>query len=106
MKNDAKKEIKSFCGDCPKMNEFSFKGCARSCNKMLEHLKIIFSKNCSPCLNFRCDIPGVDKKNREKCEECPLPEVYSKRLGIGPKSALGKEVVPPPDGFYKQQYRK
>lgn len=82
------------CKKCNDIERFSFKGCAKSCEKMFEHLKIVFAQKFSPCRDFRCGVPGVDKRNRERCRECPLPGIYVRNLGSGPKSAMGKPWAP------------
>lgn len=92
------------CANCWKVDKFAFKGCAKDCQKMFVHLKKVFAVNSSPCLDLRCGIPGANKTRIGICEKCPLPEVYVKRIGCGAKSAFAREVIPPPEGFYKHQY--
>ena len=81
------------CDGCKDVDSFSFTGCATSCQKFLAHLKAVFARNESPCKEFRCAIPGVNMMKRERCGQCPLPEIYSLRIGEGPKCVLGKKGV-------------
>jgi hypothetical protein len=83
-------KIASPCDNCKDVGKFSFTGCAVKCQKFLTHLKEVFSKNESPCKDFRCAVPGVSAQQRERCRRCPLPEIYSKRVGEGYKCPLGK----------------
>lgn len=95
MKKDIPKETTSPCKDCFRVNNFSFSGCAKDCERILGHIKRILSqKNCSPCKNFRCDIPGAKSKGREVCLKCRLPQIYADQLGMGPKSSMGKPRTP------------
>ncbi len=80
------------CNDCKEREKFDFFGCTKNCKAFFEHLKKVFEKECSPCMDFRCAIPRVNEKNREKCRKCPLPGIYSERVGIGPKSKLGRRI--------------
>lgn len=96
MKQATKKgSPKSPCEKCNDIEKFSFKGCAKSCEKIFKHLKVVFAQKGSPCRDFRCGMPGVDKNNRGKCRECPLPGIYDRNLGDGVlKSVMGKPFVP------------
>lgn len=82
------------CHGCEGEKEFSFKGCMRGCEKFLTHLKIVFQKDVSPCRDLRCGVPGAKKDSANCPEGCPLPRVYASRVGSGPRSVLGKPVVP------------
>jgi hypothetical protein len=99
------------CENCQKNKEFSFDGCARSCKIFLEHLKKVFAKG-SPCKDFHCTVPGVNKKHRKRCMGCPLPAIYSDSFGENLiKSSLGvreKDItryVYPYDGKYPWEGR-
>lgn len=86
------------CKDCGEyLKGTNFNLCGKSCEKMFKHLKKIFAKNCSPCTNLICGMPGVTmvKGERAGCkEDCPLPEIYAKHVGLGPKSVMGKTFTP------------
>ena len=94
MENNTPNETKSPCVDCPKGGEFSFEGCAKSCLEMFEHLKKIFTQDCSPCLNLRCGMPGANEKQIGICAECRIRETYVSRIGDGPRSVSWKPVTP------------
>lgn len=85
-------EEKSICGNCEKINDFSFQGCARTCQAFVAHIKAVFVRGRSPCFEFQCRVPGIGPKSRQLCEECPLPKKFSDGLGIGPGCAIGNYV--------------
>lgn len=107
-----KKSIKivSPCDNCKDAGAFSFTDCAVKCQKFLTHLEEVFAKNESPCKDFRCAVPGVSAQQRERCRRCPLSEIYSRRIGDGPKCILGKKrdtapFIYPYDGKYPWEGR-
>lgn len=85
-------EVVSVCEGCKKIEQFSFKGCANTCQKFIAHIKEVFAKGRSPCLDFRCGVPGVWFKSRVVCENCPLPKLFTDSLGEGHSTCvLGKD---------------
>lgn len=82
------------CGECYNIKNFSFKGCAKECEKILRYFKKIFSEKNSPCL--KCGIPKLFKEGRIKCVGCRLPEIWegNQRGSSGIKSPMGKPWAP------------
>jgi len=88
VKRDTKnKSIFSPCDVCLEFESFSFQGCMETCQEFLEHLKEVAKKKESPCADFRCGVPGVDSRHRERCEKCPIRDAYARSVGgnFGPK---------------------
>jgi len=89
-----KVKVVSPCDGCPGIDKFSFFGCAKACEKFLGNLKVVAEKKESPCLNFRCGVPGANSEDRERCENCPIRQAYSQSLGKSgdrTKCVLGKK---------------
>jgi len=101
MKKNAPKETTSPCNGCPKKSHFSVSGCVMECNDFKNHVKKVLDSGRSPCKDCQCGIPGATAPVCELRKSCRFLEVYLKRVGKGPKSALSREVIPPPDNFYK-----
>ncbi|MFH1822169.1 MAG: hypothetical protein ABH830_00540 [Patescibacteria group bacterium] len=89
-KKKKNEEEKSICGNCEKIDDFSFQDCASACQTFIAHIKAVFARGRSPCFEFRCRVPGIGPKSRELCEICPLPKMFSDGLGYGPECAIGK----------------
>jgi hypothetical protein len=66
------------CDGCSNESDFSFGGCMKKCQKFLDNLK---KGKGSPCLEFRCGVPGVNKQNRLLCEACPIRRAYADSFG-------------------------
>jgi len=92
MKKNISKVSEVPCKKCDDIEKFSFKGCAKNCDKMLQYFKKIFSDKVSPC--SQCGIPYLFKNKEGKCEGCRLPAIYSDNQGNGTKSPMGKSFTP------------
>ena len=92
MPKEKKERIESVCVGCADIDNFSINSensCSVRCPRFLENIKKVAKTSRSPCWNFQCRVPGVDKRHREICKTCILPGLYSTCLGEGPKSPLG-----------------
>jgi len=93
-KEDKTRKRMSVCDGCEKREDFSFGGCMKNCQKFMSHLQEVAAQNGSPCLDYRCGVPGVNNNHREKCEICPIRKAYSagvKKSSKGSKCVLGKK---------------
>jgi len=84
------------CNGCSDIKSFSFTGCAVTCQKFIDHLKVIFEKLESPCKELKCGVPGANFDHGAICKKCPLPDIYHKRIessGGKWKCVLGKKNV-------------
>jgi hypothetical protein len=86
-KKKPKVVVASPCCGCPEMDSFSFEGCMRNCRRFLNNLAKVASGKGSPCLEFRCGVPGVNNRNKLLCEVCPIRKAYADSFGKEKKEA-------------------